>query len=317
MYNNRLFELSKVLVWVLRHGAHKLDIDIRPDGYISIYELTCNSIFKKYKYTESEILDVVYNDWHDIYTVQLFSYELFIKANTKHSIILPELKLDKVYPVLISTSPSVKKGSEVYLTIESTPYDTVKYYFIDMKKALNDGHTFSFIKGRVTSDSELSSDYIHLQVKRNELLTELIYCSGIIVISNRNMIKPPPGFSPKVSILETVVVENFNGSFSFPKGKRKDGEYAIETAIRELYEETGFTIGDIVLTSHTVSEDANSNNPKILYFIAYLRDNVNEEITYDKRELESVKWYTIKQSEKLFKGKRLRLLEQLENKIKM
>ena len=48
--NRRLrTELSKYMAYILRHGAEKEKIQIRPDGYVSVYDLLKHKGFGKGK----------------------------------------------------------------------------------------------------------------------------------------------------------------------------------------------------------------------------------------------------------------------------
>ena len=49
-------------------------------------------------------------------------------------------------------------------------------------------------------------------------------CAGVVVYNDNK---------------EVVVVATPKGNYSFPKGKKKKGETVKQTALRELYEETG------------------------------------------------------------------------------
>ena len=102
-------------------------------------------------------------------------------------------------------------------------------------------------------------------------------CAGIIVFDND----------------QTVLVATPQGHLSFPKGKRNRGETNLETAWRELGEETGLTTEHVTLIDDFhIDEQSNRGNVNIRYFIGYLT-NPLPNFTFDKEELASVSWYNV------------------------
>jgi len=52
---------------------------------------------------------------------------------------------------------------------------------------------------------------------------------------------------------KVVLVRNVRRAWEFPGGRREDGESCQETAVREVFEETGATVGDIEYLGHYVA----------------------------------------------------------------
>jgi 8-oxo-dGTP pyrophosphatase MutT (NUDIX family) len=102
-------------------------------------------------------------------------------------------------------------------------------------------------------------------------------CCGIIVFNND----------------KTVLVSTDRGNFSFPKGKRHRNETDLETAWRELEEETGLTKDHVKLVDdYWLDEFSQKGNISVRYFVAELTKNIDE-FKFDPKELSSVAWYSI------------------------
>lgn len=102
-------------------------------------------------------------------------------------------------------------------------------------------------------------------------------CAGIIVFDGDN----------------TILVSTNRGNHSFPKGKREKWESYIDTAWRELKEETGLTQEHVKLLDDTyIDEFSEKGNPSVRYFTGQLIIPI-ETFTFDKGELETVKWVNI------------------------
>jgi 8-oxo-dGTP pyrophosphatase MutT (NUDIX family) len=115
-------------------------------------------------------------------------------------------------------------------------------------------------------------------------------CSGIIVFNNS----------------KTILVSTKVGNLSFPKGKKENMETDIETAWRELKEETGLTNEHIqLINEETIEEYTNKGNICIRYYIGFL---IVEPPTFkfNENELSNVAWYEIKDALELTKLKKTR-----------
>lgn len=106
---------------------------------------------------------------------------------------------------------------------------------------------------------------------------EHIYCCGIIVFYED----------------ETVVVKTARNNYSFPKGKMECNETTLETAYRELKEETNINDSDIILYPNNVyiDEKKKNNHISVRYFVGKLKTKVPvsfqnpgelEQVTYMK-----------------------------------
>jgi 8-oxo-dGTP pyrophosphatase MutT (NUDIX family) len=117
----------------------------------------------------------------------------------------------------------------------------------------------------------------------------VIPCSGFIILSPQND--------------KTILVKTHMGNFSFPKGKRKKSETYMETALRELKEETGLTEDDIIIKKDQYfDEKSYKGNPSVRYFIANAKKS-DDVMTFSLDELEDSKWYDI---EKVFLLKKIK-----------
>lgn len=121
-----------------------------------------------------------------------------------------------------------------------------------------------------------------------------IPCAGIIVFNK--------------SSNQTILVSTDRGNFSFPKGKRNKKETDIETAWRELEEETGLTKNNVTLfDSHHIDEFTKKGHVSVRYFIGILTKDIPK-FKFDKSELTNVQWYDIDKVFKLDKLKDARKL---------
>jgi len=110
---------------------------------------------------------------------------------------------------------------------------------------------------------------------------EAIVKAGVIVIREWN------------GSNQTITVKGSRtGNWSFPKGKRKRGEPVIDTAWRELREETGLDANDVKLLQLSYI-DEEAKHGKIRYFIAVLRGKEAPLFKYTATDITEVKWMLI------------------------
>ena len=103
-------------------------------------------------------------------------------------------------------------------------------------------------------------------------------CSGIIVFDND----------------KTVLVSTHIGNYSFPKGKRNKNETSLETAWRELTEETGLTKDNVELIDETFIDELSNRkgNLSVRYYVGKLIKPLDT-LTFDPEELNKVEWISI------------------------
>jgi bis(5'-nucleosidyl)-tetraphosphatase len=95
-----------------------------------------------------------------------------------------------------------------------------------------------------------------------------------------------------------LLIKHQKGHWSFPKGHADKGETKLETALRELKEETGVSKIQLLKKSVLLREAykfTNGKGVKILkkvnYFIAEAK---NKKVNIDYREVVNYKWCTLK-----------------------
>lgn len=110
-------------------------------------------------------------------------------------------------------------------------------------------------------------------------------CAGVIVFDQN----------------KTILVCTERGNYSMPKGKRNKGETDLQTALRELEEETGLTKNHIELIDDFVLDEMNEKgNLTIRYYVAKLTKEIKT-LTFDEGELDNVEWIDIEKAHKLEK----------------
>lgn len=91
--------------------------------------------------------------------------------------------------------------------------------------------------------------------------------------------------------IETLVIQMLGGHWSFPKGHVENNETEIETALREIKEETNL---DVVVDTRFREITTYSPKPGVLkdviYFVAISK---NGDFTIQETELKSAKWMDI------------------------
>lgn len=94
---NRNTELSKLLSWILRHGANEENIPIDTNGYIDVEVILKNKRFIGKKFTLNEIKSVVTNDRKQRFALDaLPDGKMLIKANQGHSMANVQMILTKI-----------------------------------------------------------------------------------------------------------------------------------------------------------------------------------------------------------------------------
>ena len=92
-----------------------------------------------------------------------------------------------------------------------------------------------------------------------------------------------------------LVVLHRDGHWAFPKGHQKIGESDLDTAKRELYEETG--VEDVKLKNlkeflefYSFEKNGKKYDKKVKYFIGFVFDNKTKTPNEFKHEIKRMKW---------------------------
>ena len=117
------------------------------------------------------------------------------------------------------------------------------------------------------------------------IIEENCNCAGVFVV------KDCGDDQPQVLLVES---KRKNYQYSFPKGKRNKGESTVETAKRELYEETGLVEDDYELFPEQwyVEHRSDTGKPHIVYYMAHLKNREVILNPIDTKEIVSAKWFT-------------------------
>jgi 8-oxo-dGTP pyrophosphatase MutT (NUDIX family) len=123
----------------------------------------------------------------------------------------------------------------------------------------------------------------------------MINCAGIIVFHQNN----------------TVIVSTARGNHGFPKGKRHSSETLLETAWRELQEETGLSQRDVTLIPDVFVDEQkpDKKNVSVRYFVGILKEDETPVLTHDPTELASVQWVDVEKAGQILTGVRKQILE--------
>jgi 8-oxo-dGTP pyrophosphatase MutT (NUDIX family) len=130
-------------------------------------------------------------------------------------------------------------------------------------------------------------------------------CAGVVVLRKNK----------DIDELECVIVKAGESNYGFPKGKTKGKkdkrESYKETALRELEEETGIQDPQIKFINNNFIDEINEKgNVNIKYLTAEYIDPNEHVFTYDKNELENVKWMLVTDALKVLWDRRKTVLEQ-------
>jgi tRNA nucleotidyltransferase (CCA-adding enzyme) len=91
------------------------------------------------------------------------------------------------------------------------------------------------------------------------------------------------------------IVHHSGSHWGFPKGHPEEGERELETALRELKEETGITevkiVGDLKLSeSYSFEENNVTYNKTVTYFVGSTTNMNNNTPENFKQEIPEIKW---------------------------
>ncbi|MGN1112712.1 MAG: bis(5'-nucleosyl)-tetraphosphatase [Acutalibacteraceae bacterium] len=117
--------------------------------------------------------------------------------------------------------------------------------------------------------------------------------------------------------IKVLLVRNCNGKYwSFPKGHMEVGENEQQTALREVYEETGLRV-KLYSGYRQVSDYSPFGNIKkrVVFFLA---ETDSDRVTIQRSEIESFIWVGFEQAKRMCSYQNdLRILELAQNVIKM
>lgn len=111
-------------------------------------------------------------------------------------------------------------------------------------------------------------------------------------------------FSKENNKRQYVLVMEANGTYGFPKGHKEGNETDLETATREVYEETGIKPEYIPDLKRTIRYKLmNSNQKEVTFFVAKYKDQ--ELVNIDKTIL-AIKKMPLEQAIKMLKFQELK-----------
>ncbi|CEO98898.1 Nudix hydrolase domain-containing protein [Plasmodiophora brassicae] len=94
------------------------------------------------------------------------------------------------------------------------------------------------------------------------------------------------------SMTSCVLVKGWTGkSWGFPKGKINQGEALIDCAVREVLEETGVSIADLVSDQHVIQASVRGTSMS-LFIAPNVPSNV-EFVTQTRKEISDIRWFRV------------------------
>lgn len=341
MNAKQLTQTSKSMSYLLRHGAEKEGVPYKPDGFILMKDVL-NWLNKGLNADEmitfKDIETIVASDNKGRYAIEEIEKEMYIKANQGHSftvkVEMTPITLDNVddYGVVLhgtfqehrsainATGLNRMSRQHVHMVSLTNPYafklmrPTVDLFVqVDIRSAIIDGYEFSISDNNVILCAGNKDGFIPRQY-----LTFLDRvkspCSGVIVFGIDTAGKY------YISLVRTP-----KNHWSFPKGKKKKSEVSLQTALREMTEETGLTALDLSFVELPIyEENSDKGGLASTYYTAFYKwtiDNYNLDLTpEDADELVEAKWVPLddvvnwKDTEEggLFRDRRI----QIANKMK-
>ena len=88
-----------------------------------------------------------------------------------------------------------------------------------------------------------------------------------------------------------LLKHRMGGHWSFPKGHVEDGETEVQTALREVHEETGLTISLLDGFREEISYSPRPGiNKDVVYFLGYAKDS---RTTPQEEEISEIRWVSL------------------------
>lgn len=196
-----------------------------------------------------------------------------------------------VYSAYISGGPMDKKS--VYLLSRRTPRNEISGVVVAFAQLgdKDEKELFFALPGDIFYEPEIK-DKIKKIPKFSTL--KAIYClyekscGGIVFTKVKN---------GKKDELKILLVKNINGRFwSFPKGHVEKGETEVQTAKREILEETGLEVE--ILNGFRETSDYvpfGKVKKRVVFFVARAR---SAEVHIQKSEIDSYTWVSFEEAEK-------------------
>ena len=108
--------------------------------------------------------------------------------------------------------------------------------------------------------------------------------------------------------IQYVIIQSLEGYYGFPKGHCEAGETEVETALREVLEETGLRVR-ILPGFRYVDEYAIPGKPGVIKQIVYFAAEFdNQDIQYQKEELLDARLMTFEEAMNAFQWKSSKII---------
>ncbi|MBE5781980.1 MAG: NUDIX domain-containing protein [Clostridiales bacterium] len=107
-------------------------------------------------------------------------------------------------------------------------------------------------------------------------------------------------FTRGKGLIRYVIIESRDGYFGFPKGHMEKGETAQETALREIFEETGLRPRILPGFQTTAQHPIPWKENTIKHITYFLAEYENQKIVYQEQELRSARLLTYEEAMAIF-----------------
>lgn len=308
MNRKKKIDISKIITSLLRHRAKKRGVPIDDEGFISVKD-TLDFVRSQVNQKLAEKIDfkllkeIVAEDKKG--RMFLDEERMCIRANQGHSQPVDNLKLrvikvsDPGYDLivhgtyqsnkeLILKSGCLKRMSRNHLHMTNVTfgednrgyklmrYDVDMYVVVNMRQAIKDGIPFYESANKVVlTDHDIPLKYLTFLDRAHNKIP----CLGVIVY----------GYD-KEGMRYLSMVRSNNNNWSYPKGKKNKDEKSIETALRELREETGLREKDLTFLQHELLvELSNSGKPATAYYVARYNKTIDPmDLSLELEDLEEL-----------------------------
>jgi 2'-phosphotransferase len=308
MNNKQLITISKSMSYLIRHGASKEKVKYNNEGYFKMSDvLDWLNKNNDNKVSIEQIYQIVNEDKKGRYTIIKDDKQEMIRANQGHSfdvsVNMTKITLDniddygivlhgtyeKYYDSIVKNGLSKMSRLHIHMVSLSKPEpfkmmrNTIDMFVsVNIKKALEDGIQFMMSANNVILSSGNSNGNIPAKYL-TFLSREKSPGCGVIVIGYDQYKKP-----------HIAMVKTSKNYWSYPKGKKENNEMSLDTALRELEEETSIKHSEIsFISAPCLLENNDNNNNAYCYYFAFLKDLYIEAKPLkqsDTDELIDVRW---------------------------